>query len=48
MGLRTHQIPEVKTNGVRERLTLNSLSGFWGDLPWDRGGRGNRPGVICS
>ena len=40
MGLRTHLIPEAKTNGVRDLLTPDSLSGFWRELSWDRRGRG--------
>ena len=46
MGLRMHLIPEVKTNGVREWLTPDSLSGFWGELSWDRRGRGIVLGVV--
>ena len=46
MGLRTQLIPGVKTNGVRKWLTPDSVSGFLGELSWDRRGRGIVLGVI--
>ena len=46
MGQRTHLIPKIKTDGVGKWLTPDSLSGFLGELSWDRRGRGIVLGVI--